>query len=59
MRTSVVLPAPLGPSSPNTVPGAIVEVEAVQGGHVAEAPAQLADFDGGGHAALLRIVMSP
>ena len=47
MRDSVVLPAPLGPSSPNTVPGRDREVEAVQGSHVAEVPAQLADFDGG------------
>ena len=38
MRTSVVLPAPLGPSSPNTVPGVDLEVEAVERDHVAEAP---------------------
>ena len=49
----------VGPEQPEHGARRDREVEAVQGDHVAEAPAQLADFDGGGHAALLRIVMSP
>ena len=49
----VVLPAPLGPSRPKHSPRRIVEVEPVDGGDVAVALAQPADFDGvvaAGHA---------
>ena len=35
MRTAVVLPAPLGPSSPSTVPVSTCERDAVEGAHVA------------------------
>ena len=68
MRTSVVLPAPLGPSSPNTVPGLDLEVEAVERDDVAERVPDAVGADGGhgghdGEAAPLaterRMVMSP
>jgi hypothetical protein len=49
----------VGPEQPEHRARGDREIEAVQGGHVAEAPAQRADFDGGDHAALLRILMSP
>ena len=35
-RTAVVLPAPLGPSRPSTVPGGDLEVDAVERAHLAE-----------------------
>ncbi len=44
-RTSVVLPAPLGPSRPRTVPLAHVEIDAVEGAHVAEGLDDAADDD--------------
>ena len=47
MRMAVVLPAPLWPSRPSTVPGRDVEVEVAQGPQVAEALAEA----GGGDAA--------
>ena len=37
MRTAVVLPAPLGPSTPSTVPARSGEVDAVQRERLAEA----------------------
>ena len=40
MRSAVVLPAPLWPRRPSTVPGRHVEVEVAQGPEVAEALAE-------------------
>ena len=54
-RTAVVLPAPLGPSRPSTVPAARLEVDAVERAHVAEGLHEPLDGDrgaGGGRHAL-------
>ena len=51
MRMQVVLPAPLGPSSPRTVPGVDLEVDALQRLDLAEVPFELfgADDRSAGH----------
>ena len=48
IRTAVVLPAPLGPSRPSTVPGRHGEVDAGERLDVAEALGEALDPDGGG-----------
>ena len=48
MRIAVVLPAPLWPSRPRTVPGRDVEIEVAQGPEVAEALAEAAGRDPAG-----------
>ena len=45
MRMVEVLPAPLGPRKPKASPGCDVEVDAVDGGEVAEALGQPAGMD--------------
>ena len=45
MRMSVDLPAPFGPSSPNTSPCSTVKLKRVHGGKIAEALGQIFNFD--------------
>ena len=52
-RSSVVLPAPLGPNSATAAPRSTVQVEIVEGERAAEALAQVLDLERGGHAAPL------
>ena len=50
IRTSVVLPEPLGPSSPNRTPAGTAQVDPVDGGDPAEPLGQAARDDHVGHA---------
>ena len=52
MEISVVLPAPLGPSSPKNSPLLDRQVDAVQRLHGAEAPRDTEHFDRGNHGSI-------
>ena len=58
IRSVVVLPAPLGPRNPVTLPGCDVEAEVVDGDDVAEAFGQAVYLDGS-HVRTVRPVAPP
>ena len=55
MRSAVVLPHPDGPSSTTSSPGASVQVEPVEGVHVAVGAAQPGHLDGDAVRRLARV----